>query len=160
MCVNVCLLSIFWHKANVGKWAKAGFGLGRNLQERRRAISVTPKHNHCGLGYKSSSHERRWQMEKWRENRLANLKGQKNDDEPITFPPLYQTFRLGGCINLSLSVEYKDVVATFFTLTINATKEDKEIAEDICSIVHPCSPDFELNNWNAIEIPINYKSTE
>ena len=85
-------------------------------------------------------------MEKQRENRLASFKGQKNNDELMTFPPLYKIFRSGGHINPNLSVEYRDVVTAFFALAINAIEEDKEIVEDVCSTVHPCSPNFELNN--------------
>ena len=99
-------------------------------------------------------------MEKRRENRLANFKGQKNDDKLITFPPLYQTFRSGGHINHSLSLEYKDAIVAFFALTINATEKDKEIVEDICSTMHPYPPNFELNNWNTVEIFVVYKSSK
>ena len=73
----------------MGKGAKVGSGLGRNLQGGKREISVAPKQNLYGLGYKPSSHERKGQKKKRRENRLANFKGQKNDDELMTFPPLY-----------------------------------------------------------------------
>ena len=78
----------------------------------------------------------------------------------MTFPPLYQTFRSGGHINPSLSMEYRVAVVAFFALANNAIEENKEIAEDVYSIVHPCLSDFELNNWNAVEIPVIYKSSE
>ena len=85
-------------------------------------------------------------MEKRKENRLANFKGQKNDNKPMTFPPLYQNFRSRGHINPDLFVEYKGAVAAFFALIISVTEEDKEITRDICSTVHLCPPDFKLNN--------------
>ena len=91
----------------MGKRAKGRFGLGRNLQGEKREISVAHKQDRYGLGYKPSSHERRRQMEKQRE---------KNNDKPMTFPPLYRTFKSSGHINPTLFVEYRDAVVAFFTL--------------------------------------------
>ena len=72
----------------------------------------------------------------------------------MTFPPLYQIFRSNGHINPNLSVKYKDTIAAFFAYIMNETKEDKEKVKDICSTVYSYPMDFELNNWNAVEIPL------
>ena len=59
-----------------------------------------------------------------------------------------------------MSMECKDVVAAFFTFTINATEENKETAESAYPTVYPCPPNFKLNNWNAVEVPVTYKLLE
>ena len=38
-------------KQTIGKGAKAGHGLGKNLQGRQIVLSSTPKRNHHGIGY-------------------------------------------------------------------------------------------------------------
>ena len=87
-------------------------------------------------------------MGRQKRNRMANSK--------LIIPPIHQTFRLGGCINSSLLVENKDIVAPFLTFTINVTTEE-ETAESVCPVVYPCSPNFELNNWSTVEIPVVYE---
>ena len=57
-------------------------------------------------------------------------------------------------------MESKDVVATFFTFTINAIEENEETVESVCPTVYPHLPNFELNNWSIVEIPIIYKLSE
>ena len=75
-------------KQTLGKGAKAGWGLGKELQGKKWAVTVMPKKDHYGLGYKPSNYERRRETEKRRAGRMSSFKGQMNDDEPMTFPPL------------------------------------------------------------------------
>ena len=42
-------------KQTVGKGAKAGYGLGKDLQGIKRAVSMNPKHDRHGLGYQSGN---------------------------------------------------------------------------------------------------------
>ena len=97
---------------------------------------------------------------------MSSFKGQRNDDELMTFPPLFQTFRSGGYINPNLGVEQNEMMASFWALnpplmfTINAIEEDEEVNGEVCSAVHPSPPDFELNNWCLVKIPVVYKSTK
>ena len=119
-----------------------------------------PKKDHYGLGYKPRNYERRREAEKRRAGRMFSFKGQRSDDEPLTFPPLFQTFRSGNYINTNLGLEQKEIMASFWALTIHATEEDKEVNGEVCSIVHPCPPDFELNNWCSVKIHVVYKSTK
>ena len=119
-----------------------------------------PKKDHYGLGYKPSNYEKRREAEKRRVGRMSSFKGQRNDDEPMTFPPLLQTCRSDGYINPNLGLEQKEILASFWTLTINATEEDKKVNGEVCSAVHPCPSDFELNNWCSVKIPVVYKSTK
>ena len=91
---------------------------------------------------------------------MSSFKGQRNDDELMTFPPLLQTFRSDSYINPNLSMEQKEMAASFLALTINAIEEDEEVNGEVCLTVHPYPPDFELNNWCSVKIPIVYKSTK
>ena len=91
---------------------------------------------------------------------MSSFKGQRNDDELMTFPPFLQTFRSGGYMNHNLGMEQKEMAASFLALTINAIEEDEEVNGEVCSAVHPCLPDFELNNWCSVKIPVVYKSTK
>ena len=75
-------------KQTLGKRAKAGWGLGKKLQGKKWAVTVMPKKDHYGLGYKPSNYERRREAEKRRVGRMSSFKGQRNDDEPMTFLPL------------------------------------------------------------------------
>ena len=78
----------------------------------------------------------------------------------LVFPPLSWTFRSGGYINFDLPVEDGDTVTPLLAITINAITEEEETIEDARSTVHPCLPNFELNNWSIVEIPITYKLSE
>ena len=147
-------------KQTLGKGAKAGWGLGKKLQGKKWAITVTPKKDRYRLGYRPSNYERKRQAEKCKERRMANYKGQMNNDELMTFLSLFQTFKSCGYINPNLFVEKREIATSLLTLTINATEEDKEVTRKVYSTVHPCPPDFKLNNWCSIKIPVVYKSTK
>ena len=75
----------------------------------------------------------------------------------FAFPSLNWTFRSGGYINASLFGEDEDVIMPLHALTISVCTKDEEIVEIVCLAVYPCSPDFELNNWSIVEIPIAHK---
>ena len=75
----------------------------------------------------------------------------------LSFPPLSLTFRSRGYINTTPSREEEGVVMPFRALTINVITEDKEEVESTYPTMYPCSPDFKLNNWSIVEIPIAHK---
>ena len=75
----------------------------------------------------------------------------------LPFPPLNWTVRSGGYINPSLFGEDRDIVTPLLTLTINVITEEEETFENARSTVYPCPPDFELNNWSIVDIPVTYK---
>ena len=78
----------------------------------------------------------------------------------MAFPPLSLMFRLGGYINTALSREKEGVVVPFRALTINVITEDEEEVRNACPVVYPCPPDFNLDNWSIVEIPIAHKLTK
>ena len=125
-------------KQTVGKGAKAGYDLGRDLQRIKKAVSTTPKHDQYGLGYQSDNQGKNKQMVRQEGSRMASSR--------LIIPPIHQTFKLGGYINLSLFGEDEDIVAHFLTFTINATTENEKTTEGACPTMYPCPPNFELNN--------------
>ena len=75
----------------------------------------------------------------------------------LAFPSLSLTFRSEGYINTSLFGKEEDVVVPLHVLTINVIIRDKEKVKSAYPTVYPCSPDFELDNWSIMEIPIAHK---
>ena len=143
----------------VGKGAMAGLGLGKGLQEMRQAIMVRSKQDRFGLGYKPNEKERRKQMEKKKkkERILAEFGDHKIEGEPMTFPPLYETFKSVGFVYPELPMMPPE--ETFSTLSINVIGDDEEL-KDICSMICPCSPGHELSNWTTVDVPAVFKLSE
>ena len=104
-------------KKTIGKGAKTGYGLGKDLQGIKRAVSTTPKHDRHGLWYQSGNQGRNEQMGRQKRNKMASSR--------LIIPLIHQTFRSEGYINSSLSAEDEDIVAPFLAFTINATTEKK-----------------------------------
>ena len=112
-------------------------------------ISSAPKRNCYGIGYQLGGQRKNG----W----IGSQKGNKMVRSYSSVPFLSWTFRLGGYINASLFGEEKDVVAPFHTFTINVIIGNKEEVESAYPTVYPCSPDFELDNWSIVEIPVAHK---
>ena len=75
----------------------------------------------------------------------------------LAFPPLSWTFRSRGYINTTPSGKKNGVVMPFHALTISVITGDKKEVKDAYSVVYPYPSDSELDNWNAVKIPIAYK---
>ena len=133
-------------KQTVGKRAKAGYGLGRDPQGIQRVVLGTPKHDRYGLGYQLGNQDKNEQMGRQKGSRMASSK--------LIIPLMHQTFRSVGYINSSSSRECEDIVAPFFTFAINTTRKDEKMAESACPTVYSCPPNFELNNWSTVEVPV------
>ena len=103
-------------RQTVGKGAKTGHGLGKNLQGKQIVLSSIPKRNRHGVGYQLHNQGRNGRIQK--ENRRTR--------PYLAFPPLNWTFRSRGYINASLSKEDEGVIMPFLALTISVITEDKE----------------------------------
>ena len=125
-------------RQTIGKGAKTGHGLGRNLQEIQMVISSAPKRNRYGIGYQLGDQRRNGWIEIQKKNRRVKSN--------LVFLSLNWTFKLGGYINDSQFGEDEDVVTPFRALTINIITKDEEIVKIARPAMYPCSPDFELNN--------------
>ena len=139
-------------RQTIGKGAKTGHGLGRNLQGIQMVISSAPKRNRYGIGFQLEDQRKNGRMGSQKENRTVRSN--------LIFLPLDWTFRSGGYINFDLSEKDQNLVAHLLALTINEIKEDEKTIENTCPIVYPCLSDFELNNWSIVEILIVHKSSE
>ena len=137
-------------KQTIGKGAKVGYGLGKDLQGRHLVISSIPKQNCHGIGYQSYNRGRNGWIQK--ENRMTR--------PYLAFSPLSWTFRSGGYINTTPFWKEKGVVILFRAFTIHVIIEDQEEAKSACPTVYPCSLDFKLDNWSIVEIPVAYKLTK
>ena len=78
----------------------------------------------------------------------------------LAFPSLNLTFKSGGYINTIPLEEEKGVVMPFRALTINVITEDEKEVRNAYSVVYLCPPDFKLDNWSIVEIPIAHKLTK
>ena len=78
----------------------------------------------------------------------------------LSFPPLNWTFKSGGYVNSELSRKDENLATPLFALTINVITKDKEIVRFAHPTMHPCSSDFELNNWSIVGIPVIHKSSK
>ncbi|KAL4387450.1 hypothetical protein GQ457_09G014060 [Hibiscus cannabinus] len=114
-------------KLTVGKGARAGMGLGKRLQGRKYAPTITPKWDRFGLGYKPNIKERQKEILKKQERRKARLRGEEISWEPITFPKLSESFVSGGIIhpNLVEKKEEEKLQDMMEALDINVIFEEK-----------------------------------
>ena len=92
----------------VGRGAKAGGGMGKNLQGMNQVIFMTPKYNHYVIGHQFDNYKRKGCSEK--HSRQVNFRWQKRRDKPFSRPPLYLMFQSSGYLAPSPFVESKDTV--------------------------------------------------
>ena len=137
-------------RQTIGKGAKTGHGLGRNLKGIQMVISSAPKRNRYGIGYQLGDQR----GDSW----MGSQKGNRMVRSYSSIPPLSWTFRSGGYINSNQSREDENLATPPLTLTINIVTNEKGMDKTVCSIVHPCSSDFELNNWSIMKIPVVHQS--
>ena len=116
-------------RQTIGKGAKVGHGLGRNLLGIQMVISSPSKHNHYGIGYQLG-HQRR-------NSKRGSQKKDKMVRFNLVFPPLDWTFRSRGYINSNQSREVQSLVTPFQTLIINVITEDEEMDKTTCQLCIP-----------------------
>ncbi|KAL4342152.1 hypothetical protein GQ457_08G037070 [Hibiscus cannabinus] len=146
-------------KLTVGKGARAGMGLGKRLQGRKYAPTITPKWDRFGLGYKPNIKERQKEILKKQERRKARLRGEEISWEPITFPKLSKSFISGGIIHPDL-VEKKEeekLQDMMEALDINVIFEEEK-SEIYLRGICPYAPGSVLNNWTAEALPTVFRS--
>ena len=134
-------------RQTIGKGAKVGYGLRKDLQGRHMVISSIPKQNCYGIRYQSYNQKRNGRIQK--ENRMTK--------PYVAFPLLSWTFRSGGYINTTQSGKEEGIGMSFRALTIGVIIGDEEEDKSAYPAVYPYPSDSELDNWSAVEIPIAYK---
>ncbi|KAL4383285.1 hypothetical protein GQ457_15G026260 [Hibiscus cannabinus] len=146
-------------KLTVGKGARAGMGLGKRLQGRKYAPTITPKWDRFGLGYKPNIKERQKEILKKQERRKARLRGEEISWEPITFPKLSESFISGGIIHPDLveKREEEKLQDMMEVLDINVIFEEEK-SEIYLRGICPYAPGSVLNNWTAEALPTVFRS--
>ncbi|KAE8708450.1 high mobility group B protein 6-like [Hibiscus syriacus] len=145
-------------KLTLGRGAKVGKGLGRQLQRLVNPICPIIKRDRFGLGYQPTPRDKLSGIKKGQEMRKARLAGEDLSWEPMIFPPLSSIFISRGHMfqgnsrNTEVMVEY-----ALGDLGINVITDD-EFEEIIVMGIYPAPPGFVLNNWTAEELPVVYKS--
>ena len=67
---------------------------------------------------------------------------------------------MGGYINSNESEEDESLATPLLALTINEITKDEKMVRIAHPTLYPCSPDFELNNWSIVEVPVVHKSSK
>ncbi|XP_052490756.1 uncharacterized protein LOC128043004 [Gossypium raimondii] len=140
----------------VGREASPGKGLGKYLQGKIEAPMLKEKFDRFGLGYKPDMKQKRKEVEKRQEKRMARLSREEFKWEPLTFPHISKSFVSGGFIYPQRGVSRRENIEEMLeNVHINAieTPERKTLLE-ICLY----EPGSELNNWTAEEIPVVFKA--
>ena len=138
----------------VERGAKPEGSLGKNLQGMNQAIFMVLKYDCYGIGYQFNNYGKKIYLKI--QSRRINFRGQKRGNKSFDHPPLYPMFQSNGYLTLNPFTESRDTVTIFAKLAINAIGENQK-ANDVPPTVYLCPPNFELNNWKAVEIPIVYK---
>ncbi|KAL4297514.1 hypothetical protein GQ457_12G007300 [Hibiscus cannabinus] len=145
-------------KLTVGKGARAGMGLGKRLQGRKYAPTITPKWDRFGLGYKPNIKERQKEILKKQERRKARLRGEEISWEPITFPKLSKaSFREESFTLISSKKEEEKLQDMMEALDINVIFEEEK-SEIYLRGICPYAPGSVLNNWTAEALPTVFRS--
>ncbi|XP_040934550.1 uncharacterized protein [Gossypium hirsutum] len=85
-------------KMMMGKGALPGKGLGRQLQGGIQIPKLIEKKDRFGLGFRLDHKHKRQEIEKRQARRKARLNGGEVKWEPMTFPPISKSFKLGGLL--------------------------------------------------------------
>ncbi|XP_016672983.2 uncharacterized protein [Gossypium hirsutum] len=138
-------------KLTVGKGARARKGLG--------AFKPTHHKGRYDLGFKPDIHQRRKQLQKDRERRIARASGQDLEWEPLAYPPMSRTFTSAGVMypgqdnpQFTLLIE-KDLQ----NISLNAIDNESDAIKN-ASMIRPCPPGYVLNNWTAVDLLVVSKS--
>ncbi|XP_040942324.1 uncharacterized protein [Gossypium hirsutum] len=137
----------------VGMRALPGRGLGRHIQGRVEALVLKDKFDRFGLGYRPDMKQKKKEMEKRQERRMARLSGKEVKWEPMTFPHISETFVSGGIIHPQRRIPVKESINEMLeNVHIDAIHEDTN-EEGTLLDIRPYEPGSVLNNWTAEEIP-------
>ncbi|XP_012468931.1 uncharacterized protein LOC105787011 [Gossypium raimondii] len=137
----------------VGMRALPGRGLRRHLQGRVEAPVLKDKFDRFGLGYRTNMKQKKKEIEKRQERRMARLSGKEVKWGPMTFPHIFETFVSGGIIHPQRRIPVKESINEMLeNVHIDAIHEDTNEEGTLLDIC-PYEPGSVLNNWTAEEIP-------
>jgi len=117
-----------------------GKGLGKVGQGPIFPLKIVENKNRYDLGYKPTKEDKRRLMEEKKERSLAGLQGRKPRVGKISSCDLKKSFRSAGWINVS------QVVVV-----------EHEFGEGSSSLVQPCPPNIQIDNWKTVNLPVVFK---
>ncbi|KAA0046904.1 protein NYNRIN-like [Cucumis melo var. makuwa] len=125
-----------------------GYSLNQNLET---LLKTSRNDGRFGLGYKPSIYDKiRLQKEK-KKKRLAKLEMREFDPSIKLIPELYDIFKSTGISYTSHNSDLKDDLLTKMeSLSVAAVAQEASFEGNT---VYACSPDFELNNWDNVDLP-------
>ncbi len=146
-------------KLTVGKGARARKGLGKYQQGMVRALKPTHHKGRYGLGFKPDIHQRRKQLQKDRERRIARALGQELEWEPLVYPPLSRTFTSAGVMYPGQNNSQATLLIEkgLQNISLNAINNENDEIKS-ASMIRPCPPGYVLNNWTAVDLLVVFKS--
>ncbi|KAK5839794.1 hypothetical protein PVK06_008633 [Gossypium arboreum] len=119
-------------------------GLGRQLQGGVQIPKLIEKKDRFGLGFKPDHKHKRQEIEKLQARRKARLNGGEVEWEPMTFPSISKSFKLGG-----LLVEESH--------QINAV-HNEGLEQGSLKGIRPYELGSSLNNWTAEDLPMVFSN--
>ncbi|XP_016679122.2 uncharacterized protein [Gossypium hirsutum] len=146
-------------KLTVGKRARARKGLAKYQQRMVRALKPTHHKGRYGLGFKPDIHQRRKQLQKDRERKIARASGQDLGWDPLVYPPLSRTFTSAGVMYPGQNNSQVTLLIEKSLQNISLNAIDNENDENkIASMIRHCPPGYVLNNWTAVDLLVVFKS--
>ncbi|XP_040951562.1 uncharacterized protein [Gossypium hirsutum] len=119
---------------------------------RTTRMELKEKRDHFGLGFRPDQKQRRREMDKRQERRMACLSGKEVEWELMTFPHISQTFVSGGIIHP------KGRLLEEGSYYINAV-HNEGFEQGNLEGIRPYEPESSLNNWVAEELPVVFKDS-
>jgi len=143
--VNPCLsnASLIMAKFMLKEGYECGQGLGTNGQGSVHPLKLIENKGRYGLGYKPTWENQKKMIEEKKERNIAKLKGYKLKEKGITLCDIKQTFQSFGWINFDQVAMTEEML------------EDEEL-----SLMHPCLPNAQINNWEFKDLPMVYTTEE
>ncbi|KAK9016080.1 hypothetical protein V6N11_007163 [Hibiscus sabdariffa] len=155
-------------RETLGRGAKKGKGLGRNLQGSLRPRGAIGKRDRFGLGYKPNFLQRKQEWKKKEERRKARFRGEDIPWGPITFPKIKEHFVFGGITNVEQKVKeavqendklYEEELLneSIEGMFVNMVNEGGCV-KGLLAGIRPCFPGEVLSNWSSIDLPVVFRT--
>ncbi|XP_039057447.1 uncharacterized protein LOC120200765 [Hibiscus syriacus] len=145
-------------KMTLKRGAEIERGLGSRLQGNISLVFPSIKRDHFGMRYRPTLKEKLKNVQKSQEKRKTRLAGEDIKWEPMIFPPLRDTFISGGHMFQGARSSKEYVIENALRdLGLNMISEEG-IEDGRAMGIYPAPPGFVLNNWNAEELHVVYKT--
>ncbi|TYK16463.1 Gag-pro-like protein [Cucumis melo var. makuwa] len=125
-----------------------GYSLNQNLE----TLLKTPSNDgRFGLGYKPSIYDKIRLQEEKKKKRLTKLEMRDFDPSIKLIPELYDIFKSAGISYSSHNSDLKDdLLQKMESLSVATVAQEASFEGNT---VYACMPDFELNNWDIVDLP-------